>query len=146
MLASTARYTRSSMLDGLDQDYVRTAQSKGLKSQAVVGHALRNSLLPVVTDVGTLIPLLLGGAVIVETIFTLPGIGRVTVTAATVRDFPVVMTTSLFAAIMVLLSNLCTTWCTRSSTHAFGSLRGGPATDSLASRRGGTRSAADEVS
>jgi peptide/nickel transport system permease protein len=107
--ATMMRFTRSSMLDSLGTDYVRTARSKGLTEWRVVfGHALRNSLVTVVTLVGVLVPILLSSTVVVETIFALPGMGRLTVTAALSRDYPVVMTTNLIAAATVLLANLLT--------------------------------------
>src|SRR5207249_11322763 len=85
------RLTRSSMLDVLGQDYVRTARAKGLAERAViVRHALRNALIPVVTLLGLQLGLLLGGAVITETVFAWPGVGMVTVTAIHPRDYPVV--------------------------------------------------------
>lgn len=103
------RFTRSSMLDSLGTDYVRTARSKGLTEWRVVfGHALRNSLITVVTLVGVLIPILLSSTVVVETIFALPGMGRLAVTAALARDYPVVLTTNLLAAATVLIANLLT--------------------------------------
>ena len=107
--ASLMRFTRSSMLDSLGADYVRTARSKGLVEWRVVfGHALRNSLVTVVTLVGVLIPILLSSTVVVETIFALPGMGRLAVTAALSRDYPVVLTTNLLAAAAVLIANLLT--------------------------------------
>jgi peptide/nickel transport system permease protein len=109
LLPSVVRYMRSSMLDVLDQDYVRTARSKGLTERVVIGkHALRNAILPVVTLIGAIFPLLLGGAVLVETIFGLPGLGRLAVRSAQVRDLPVVLSINILAAIMVLISNLVT--------------------------------------
>ena len=107
--AALMRFTRSSMLDSLAADYVRTARSKGLVEWRVVfGHALRNSLVTVVTLVGVLIPVLLSSTVVVETIFALPGMGRLAVTAALSRDYPVVLTTNLLAAATVLIANLLT--------------------------------------
>lgn len=109
LLPSIVRYTRSSMLEVLGQDYIRTARSKGLSERVVINvHALRNALIPVVTLVGAIFPLLLGGTVLVETIFGLPGIGRLAVRAAQNRDFPVVLTLNMFVALMVLLSNMLT--------------------------------------
>jgi peptide/nickel transport system permease protein len=107
--ATLMRFTRSSMLDSLGTDYVRTARSKGLTEWRVVaGHALRNSLVTIVTLVGVLIPILLSSTVVVETIFALPGMGRLAVTAALARDYPVVLTTNLLAAATVLIANLLT--------------------------------------
>ena len=103
------RYARSAMLETLHQDYVRTARSKGLSEpRVIIGHALRNSLITVVTLVGVYVPILLSGAVIVETVFALPGIGRLAATGAMLRDYPVVLTTTLVAVLAVLLSNLAT--------------------------------------
>ena len=109
MVASLTRYTRSGMLETLHQDYVRTARAKGLAEHAViVGHALRNSLITVVTLLGVLTPILLSGSVVVESVFSLPGIGRLAVGAAVGRDYPVVMTVNLLAAALILLFNLMT--------------------------------------
>jgi peptide/nickel transport system permease protein len=109
LLPSIVRYSRSSMMDVLAQDYVRTARSKGLKERTVlIRHALRNAILPVVTLIGAIIPFLIGGAVLVETIFGIPGIGRLAVRAALVRDVPVILTLNIFVAVMVLISNLLT--------------------------------------
>ena len=107
LLAYVARFVRSSMLDALHQDYIRTARSKGLRERlVVVRHALRNSLLPVITIVGFLLPFLIGGAVIVENIFALPGMGRLAVDAVFARDFPVILTITIFSAIAVIVGNL----------------------------------------
>lgn len=102
-----ARYTRDAVQDTLAEDFVRTAYSKGLAERAVLlRHVVRNALVPVVSVVGILTPLLLGGTVIVEQVFELPGIGRITVQAATQRDYPVVMSTVLFSAVLVIAANL----------------------------------------
>ena len=102
-----ARYTRDAVQDTLAEDFVRTAYSKGLTEYAVLlRHVVRNALVPVVSVVGILTPLLLGGTVIVEQVFELPGIGRITVQAATQRDYPVVMSTVLFSAVLVIAANL----------------------------------------
>ncbi len=107
LLASVARYTRSSMLEALSQDYLRTARAKGLAERTVtVTHALRNSLLPVITLLGVQIPYLLGGTVAVETIFALPGVGRLALDAVINRDYPVILTVNVFVAMMVLLGSL----------------------------------------
>lgn len=108
-LPSIIRYSRSSMMDVLAQDYIRTAYSKGLPSRPVlVRHALRNAILPVVTLIGASFPVLLGGAVLVETIFGIPGIGWLAVRAALVRDIPLILSLNIFAAVIVLTSNLLT--------------------------------------
>jgi peptide/nickel transport system permease protein len=109
LLPSIVRYTRSSMFEVLNQDYVRTARAKGLSERrVVVAHALRNALVPVVSLIGAVFPLLLGGAVLVETIFGLPGLGRLAVRAAQTRDYPMILTLNMFAAFMVLISNTIT--------------------------------------
>ena len=109
MVASLTRYTRSAMLETLGQDFVRTARGKGLaERRVIVAHALRNSLITVVTLVGVLIPILLSGSVVVETVFAVPGMGRLAVSAALTRDYPVVLTTNLLAAALVLVFNLLT--------------------------------------
>ncbi len=107
LMASVSRYVRSSMLESLNQDYVRTARSKGLRERTVIiRHALRNSLLPVITILGGYLPVLLGGAVIVEQIFALPGVGRVAIDAVFIRDYPVILTVTIIGAISVILGNL----------------------------------------
>ncbi|PYM15943.1 MAG: hypothetical protein DMD81_13765 [Candidatus Rokuibacteriota bacterium] len=100
------RLTRSSMLDVLGQDYARTARAKGLAERAViVRHALRNALIPVVTLLGLQLGLLLGGAVITETVFAWPGVGMVTVTAIHQRDYPVVQCAVFVSAVLVVVIN-----------------------------------------
>ena len=106
-VAAFMRYTRSSMLEVLRQDYVTVARAKGLPAwRIVVRHALRNALLPLVTVIGLSLPSLLGGAVIIEAIFGWPGLGTLSLTAVTQRDYPVIMGVNFIAAVMVLLSNL----------------------------------------
>jgi ABC-type dipeptide/oligopeptide/nickel transport system permease component len=100
------RLTRSSMLDVLGQDYVRTARAKGLpESRVLIRHALKNALIPVVTLFGLQLGLLLGGAVITETVFAWPGLGMATVTAIQQRDYPVVQTAVLVSAVIVVFIN-----------------------------------------
>ena len=107
MSAATMRMTRTMMLEVLRQDYIRTAWAKGLKEQTVVlRHAIKNALIPVVTLVGLQLPLVVGGAVIMENLFNLPGLGRLLVDALTERDYPVVSGVNLFFACIVLLNNL----------------------------------------
>jgi peptide/nickel transport system permease protein len=102
-----ARITRSSMLEVLRQDYVRTAKAKGLKDRVVVvRHALQNALLPIVTVLGLQFGALLGGAVITETVFAWPGVGRLVVQAINQRDFPVVQAAVIIMAVSVLFLNL----------------------------------------
>jgi peptide/nickel transport system permease protein len=103
------RYVRSSVLEILGQDYLRTARAKGVHEFLVVNkHALRNALIPIITVIGLEIPLLLGGAVITEQIFSWPGIGQLTMGSIMSRDYPTLMALNLLAAIMVLLANLLT--------------------------------------
>ena len=105
--ASTMRMTRTMMLEVLRQDYIRTAWSKGLKERVVVlRHAIKNALIPVVTMIGMDLPMLVGGAVIIENIFNLPGLGQLAVTALTERDYTVVSGVNLFFAAAVLGANL----------------------------------------
>lgn len=105
--ASVTRITRSAMLDVLSDDYVRTARSKGASATSVVwSHALPNALIPVVTLSGVEFGYLLGGAVIVEQIFALPGIGRLTLEAITQRDYALVEGTVLFVALLFMVLNL----------------------------------------
>jgi peptide/nickel transport system permease protein len=107
MSAATMRMTRTMMLEVLRQDYIRTAWAKGLKEQTVVlRHAIKNALIPVVTLIGLQLPLVVGGAVIMENLFNLPGLGRLLVDALTERDYPVVSGVNLFFACIVLLNNL----------------------------------------
>ncbi|MBX3012155.1 MAG: ABC transporter permease [Caldilineaceae bacterium] len=102
-----ARYTRSSMLEVLHTDYVTTARSKGLREWVVVlRHAFRNSLIPLITIVTLSLPALLGGAVIIETIFQWPGMGMLGYRATTTRDYPILMGITLISATMILVSNL----------------------------------------
>ena len=102
-----ARLTRSSLLEVLGTDYMRTARAKGLSEAAsVVGHGLKNALLPVVTVVGLQVGAVLGGAILIETIFALPGIGRLAVDSIFARDFPMVQGVVLFLALVRVVSNL----------------------------------------
>ena len=105
--AATMRMTRTMMLEVLRQDYIRTAWSKGLKERVVVvRHAVKNALIPVVTLVGLQLPIIVGGAVIMENIFNLPGLGRLMLIALTERDYPVVSGINLFFGTAVLTFNL----------------------------------------
>jgi peptide/nickel transport system permease protein len=106
-LAQLTRQMRSSMLDVLAADYVRTARAKGLPEQRVLTrHALKNALFPVITLIGLQVPILVGGAAIVETIFVWPGIGQLAVNAAFQRDYPTVMGVTLLISVMAIISNL----------------------------------------
>jgi peptide/nickel transport system permease protein len=109
LTAILARYARDAVAEALAAEHVRTARGKGLRERVVVRrHVLRNALVSVVSVVGTVTPLLLGGSVIVESVFGLPGVGRITVAAALQRDYPVVMTTAMFAAVLVVTADLVT--------------------------------------
>jgi peptide/nickel transport system permease protein len=106
-IAGDSRFVRASMLDALNQDYVRTAKAKGLPGRTVTfKHALRNALLPVVTNIGLEIPFLFTGAIITETIFSWPGIGKLTIDATTTFDYPVLMGVLLITSLTVVLANL----------------------------------------
>ena len=105
-IAALSRYTRSSMLEVIRQDYIRTAKAKGLPEETVYyKHALRNALLPIITLFGFLIPGLIGGSIIMETVFAWPGIGRLAYQAVLSRDYPVVMTINTITAVLVLIGN-----------------------------------------
>ena len=107
MAALLARLTRSSMLEVLGQDFVRTARAKGLSERAVIyRHALRNGLIPIFTVLGVQFGYLLGGSVIVETIFSWPGIGRLAVNSIMNRDLPMVQGTVLVFTLLFILVNL----------------------------------------
>ena len=98
---------RSSMLEVTSQDFVRTATAKGLPRRVVIiRHALRNALLPMITLMGLQLPTLLGGALVTETIFTWPGMGRLFLDSIGYRDYPVVMGLLMFTALLVLVGNL----------------------------------------
>lgn len=106
-LAGMSRYTRSSMLEVLKQDYIRTARSKGLPENVVIiKHALRNALLPVVTLLGLAIPGLIGGSVIFESIFSIPGMGQLFYFSAMARDYPTIMGILIMGAFLTLIGNL----------------------------------------
>lgn len=106
-MAQLVRYTRSSMLGVLHQDYVRTARSKGISERAVIyRHAFRSALIPIVTLLGILIPRLVGGAAVTESVFSWPGMGRLAVSAAFRRDYPTIMGITLLISLLVIVSNL----------------------------------------
>jgi peptide/nickel transport system permease protein len=106
-IAFLARQTRSSMLEIVRQDYIRTAWAKGLREPIIVmRHALKNALIPVVTLLGIELRTLVGGAVLVETVFNIPGMGRLTVTSVINKDFITVQACVLIVAVVVLLANL----------------------------------------
>jgi peptide/nickel transport system permease protein len=102
-----SRYMRASMIDVINQDYIRTARAKGLPEKRVlIRHALRNALLPMITLAGLELPTLLGGALVTETVFTWPGMGRLFLDSLGYRDYPVVMGILMVSALLVLLGNL----------------------------------------
>lgn len=106
-IASLSRYMRGSMLEVSRQDYITTARAKGLSEEDVkYRHALRNALLPIITIFGFLIPSLIGGSVIIESIFAWPGIGQLGYQSVLSRDYPTIMTLNSIAAVLVLLGNL----------------------------------------
>lgn len=107
MSGTTMRMTRTMMLEVLRQDYIRTAWSKGLREKTIVmEHALKNALIPVVTVIGVQVPILIAGSVILETIFSLPGIGLLLIQALGQRDYPAICGINVFMACFVLLINL----------------------------------------
>jgi peptide/nickel transport system permease protein len=107
LMAVQVRHVRSSMMEVLHQEYVLTARAKGLRNSIVVGrHALRNALIPLVTVVGLEIGTLIGGTVILEIIFSIPGMGRLLVDSITFRDYPTVQAMVLLLALTVLVANL----------------------------------------
>ncbi|HAK88558.1 MAG TPA: diguanylate cyclase [Nitrospiraceae bacterium] len=106
-IAGLSRYSRSSMLEVIRQDYVRTARAKGLKeSDVIIRHALRNALMPVVTILGLSVPGLIGGSVIFETIFAIPGMGQLFYASAMSRDYPTIMGILVIGAVLTLIGNL----------------------------------------
>ncbi|RJP60783.1 MAG: ABC transporter permease [Deltaproteobacteria bacterium] len=106
-LAGLSRYTRSNMLEVIRQDYIITARSKGLAERVVIfKHALRNALLPVITILGLSVPGLIGGSVIFETIFAIPGMGQLFYMSVMARDYPVIMGILVIGAVLTLMGNL----------------------------------------
>jgi peptide/nickel transport system permease protein len=107
-LAGFSRYMRQSMLEVVRQDYIQSARAKGLAEAVVIGkHALRNAMLPLVTILGLSLPGLIGGSVIVESIFAIPGMGQLMVQAVFERDYPVIMGNLVIVATLTLVANLC---------------------------------------
>jgi peptide/nickel transport system permease protein len=105
-MTGVARYMRSSMLEVIRQDYVRTARAKGLPEKIViVKHAMRNALLPIVTLLGAELPLLFGGMVVIESIFSWPGIGLLSIRAIFQRDYQIVMAINMMGATLMVLGN-----------------------------------------
>ena len=108
-LGMLIRQMRGSMLEVLEEDYIRTARAKGLLNyQIIIRHALRNALIPVVTTVGMNLPFIIGGAVVTEQIFGWPGIGTLMVQSINARDYPCIMGITVFVAVVVLIGNLIT--------------------------------------
>jgi peptide/nickel transport system permease protein len=108
-LAVIARYTRSSMLEVLNADYLRTARAKGLAERVVMNHhALRNALIPIVTVVALMVPRLVSGVAITESVFAWPGMGSLAVDSAVQRDYPVVMGITLMVSVLVVVTNFLT--------------------------------------
>ena len=106
-IAGDSRFVRASMLEALGQDYVRTARAKGLPGRTVTfRHALRNALLPVVTNIGLEIPFLFSGALVTESIFSWPGIGRLTIESIRVFDYTILMGVFLITALLVVVANI----------------------------------------
>ena len=103
----TARQTRSAMLDALNQEYIKTARAKGLKNNKIIfKHALRNALIPVITYLGPQVAFTLCGGFVVESVFSIPGLGRYFVQSIQNRDYPVIMGTTIFLATLIILMNV----------------------------------------
>lgn len=108
-MAYITRLTKTSMLDALGQDYVRTAKAKGVSPNKVIfKHALRNALIPVLTYVGPMIAFIITGSLVVENIFTIGGLGSKFVSGITNRDYPIIMATTMFLAVLMIVANLVT--------------------------------------
>ena len=106
-MAYTTRLAKTSMLDALSQDYIRTAKAKGVSKWLIIfKHALRNSLIPVITYAGPQIAYIITGSMVIETIFTVGGIGRQFVTAINERDYTLIMATTVFLATIMVIANL----------------------------------------
>ncbi|MHC0036156.1 ABC transporter permease [Pseudoneobacillus sp. C159] len=107
MVAGNTRFIRASMLEVINQDYIQTARSKGLAEYyVIVKHALRNALIPIITVIALQLPMILGGAFIIEQIFGWPGMGRMAINAVFVRDYPLIMGTTMLASVGVILCNM----------------------------------------
>ena len=110
--ATFSRYVRNSMVEVINMDYVRTARAKGLKEKTVIyKHAFKNAQIPLVTLLGMYIPSLFSGAVILETVFVWPGIGKVLIDAVNQRDTSLIMACLVFSAILMILGNLLSDLC-----------------------------------
>jgi len=111
-IAGLSRYSRSNMLEVIRQDYIKTAKAKGLKDKEVIfRHALRNALMPIVTILGLSVPGLIGGSVIIETLFSIPGMGQLFFSSAMARDYPTIMGILVIGAFLTLLGNLLADIC-----------------------------------
>jgi peptide/nickel transport system permease protein len=111
-MAGLTRYTRSSMLEVIRQDYMRTARAKGFKENTVIyKHGLRNGLIPIITIFGLMLPSFFGGSVVVERIFSWPGIGDLLLNSVFQRDYPVIMGITMISAVLVVLGNLLADIC-----------------------------------
>lgn len=111
-MAGLTRYTRASMLEVIRQDYMRTARSKGFKENTVIyGHGLKNGLIPIITIFGLMLPSFFAGSVVVERIFSWPGIGDLLITSVFQRDYPVVMGVTMISAVLVVVGNLMADIC-----------------------------------
>ena len=109
---SLTRYFRASMLDVVKMDFIRTARAKGMRERTVIlKHALRNALLPVITILGLSVPGLIGGSVIIESIFALPGMGQLFYKAVMARDYPLIMGNLVIGAVLTLAGNLLADLC-----------------------------------
>lgn len=105
--AGTARYMRNRLLEVLSEEYILAARARGLRERSVIlGHALRNALIPVITIYGMALPFLLGGSVLIESVFAWPGMGTLAVEAVNGRDYPVILATTMLSAVLVVLGNL----------------------------------------
>ncbi len=106
-MANITRLTRSSMLDVLGQDYIRTARAKGVPPVKIIfGHALKNSLIPVITYFGPMLAYIVTGSLVIEQVFAVPGIGRAFVSSITGRDYPLIMGTTIVLAVLIVIMNL----------------------------------------
>jgi len=111
-LAGFSRYMRGNMLEVVRQDYILTARAKGLPERAVIWrHALRNALLPLITILGLAVPGLIGGSVIFETIFAIPGMGKLFYDGVLMRDYPLIMGILVIGAVLTLLGNMIADLC-----------------------------------
>ena len=106
-IATQSRFLRATMMETLREDYIRTARSKGLAEEVILfKHALRNSIRPLITGIGMILPALIGGSVIIETIFAYPGMGRLGYEAVLERDYPTLVALNFIVAALVLIGNL----------------------------------------